>query len=115
MKHRSSKNIGLSDFIASLVIEKQDKTYDELTEKYSVNKYYLWHIINTPDYDPPDHIKEALGIQKFEAVPVCSCGEVHLSKTCPHQRKPRRRKDLFSYAVSALAWMIQNREEQPPP
>ena len=113
MERQSGTSTDLSAIVAALVAEKDTITYDELTEKYGVNKFYLWHMINTPDYDPPDQVKEALGIQKFETVPVCSCGEVHLTKTCPHQRKPHRRKDLLSYAVRALAWMVKNREDHP--
>ena len=57
-------NISYTDRRDALVAEKQNSKYDEMAEKYGVNKFYLWHIVNDGDgeYYPPPHVCYALEI-----------------------------------------------------
>src|SRR3990167_9978334 len=85
----------LNDFRVRIRAEKPLSTYTILEEEYGVNRYYLWHIINTDNYDPPDRIKEKLGIQIFKPAPIClKCGNVHVTKKCManngNGHRPRR-------------------------
>jgi hypothetical protein len=100
----------LAEFKAILRDEKRIYTYADLHQKYNVNGFYLWHIINTPDYIPPPKVRMKLGIQHFELTPVCPIhGIVHLSKRCPPKRKPAR--TMLDYPVQTLRAMIENRKE----
>lgn len=73
----------ISDFRNRLVVEKETMTYDELVQKYGVNKFYLWHILNDATYEPPYKVCAALGIIALAPAPVCpECGEVHTTGFC---------------------------------
>ena len=55
-------SITLDQFRALLGAEKQKSTYEALEETHGVNRYYLWTILNDPDYEPPARICRQLGI-----------------------------------------------------
>lgn len=58
----------------------------------------------------PAKYREAFGLPLTKPAPVCKCGEVHTTKRCTANDKPRRKKDLFAYSVRELRWMLENRE-----
>jgi|SRR3989304_1072545 len=100
----------LAEFKVILRDEKRIYTYADLSKKYGVNRFYLWHIINTPNYVPPPKVRMKIGIQYFALAPVCvHCGHVHISRRCPLKRKPAR--TLLDYPIQTLRAMIENREE----
>ena len=45
----------------ALIHEKENLSYWQLYKKYDVNPYYLWNIVEDPDYKPPTHVKRKLG------------------------------------------------------
>lgn len=51
-------------------------TYAKLESTYGVNRYYLWNIINRPDYQPPVKVLQALGVEITATVVVVTGGEV---------------------------------------
>jgi hypothetical protein len=73
------------DILREEIKSKIDKktTYKTLEEQYHVNRFYLWHIVNDSEYEPPFKVCNKLGIQKYMPAPVClKCGEVHTTKRC---------------------------------
>ena len=58
----------------------------------------------------PVKFREAFNLPRTKPAPVCKCGEVHTTKRCTKNDKPREKRDLFSYPVSELRWMLENRE-----
>jgi hypothetical protein len=62
-----------------------DITYSTIEECVGVNRFYLWHIVNTLGYKPPTKIARKLGMWKY--------------------------KDLLSMPMAELRWAIENREE----
>ena len=38
-------------------------------------------------------IRAALGLPKLALAPLCTCGEFHPQKSCPANRKPKKRRD----------------------
>lgn len=83
--------LDLAEFRAKLIAEKRSTIYIRLSEKYGVNPYYLWNIINSPGYKPPARICAILGIKFYLPAPICrKCGGVHVTKYCTANRKPWR-------------------------
>ena len=58
----------------------------------------------------PDKWRHAFGLPELKPAPVCKCGEVHTTKRCTANDRPRRKKDLYAYSVKELRWMMENRE-----
>lgn len=58
----------------------------------------------------PGKYRARFGLAILKPAPVCKCGEVHTTKRCTANDKPRRKKDLFAYSVRELRWMLENRE-----
>lgn len=56
-------------FAENLIILKRFHTYGELQEKYGVNQYYLWRIINEHDYTPPVKVRRKLKVVMEESPP----------------------------------------------
>ena len=63
----------------------KDYTYPKMENELRINRYYLWHIINTDGYKPPNWVYRKLGI--------------------------RMSHDLFAMPVKELWWALENREE----
>jgi hypothetical protein len=59
--------------------------YPRLEAMFNINRYYLWHIINTDGYKPPRRVARRLGL--------------------------RRAKDLYSMPVKKLRWAIEHRTD----
>ena len=58
--------------------------YPKLEAMLGINRYYLWHIVNTDGYKPPSWVARRLGL--------------------------RRAKDLYSMPVNELRRAIEHRE-----
>jgi hypothetical protein len=41
--------------------EKQKHSYGQLAKKYGVNEWYLWTILDDPNYEPPLWVRRKLG------------------------------------------------------
>jgi hypothetical protein len=90
----------------------ENSTYAKLELWYGVNRYYLWHIVHNPDYQPPAKACAKLGIARLEPAPVC---EIH-GKVCycdcttqeikpiraPGPRRARRAVNLLDENSAAL-------------
>ena len=80
----------LDEFRALLELLKKQFSYKHLEDEMGVNRYYLWKILNDETYRPTPRISHILGIKLYREAPVCSkCGEVHVTKICTKNRKPR--------------------------
>ncbi len=102
-------HLDITEFREKLTAEKQKATYSALVNKYGVNRYYLWNIINDECYKPPFKVALKLGIKTYAPAPVCAwCGEVHVSSRCPHRRRPYR--TISEMPTSVLLWKLENRE-----
>lgn len=78
---------------------------------YRITGGMAYRIAKEKGYEPKDaHIRYVLGLPALLPTPVCEhCGEVHVSRRCPHRPKPVRRwRDL---PALALRWALENREE----
>jgi hypothetical protein len=62
----------LSEFRQEIKTEKRWDTYDILSKRYRVNKFYLWKILNQEDYSPPPSVCKILGIAVISEVQVVS-------------------------------------------
>ena len=107
----------LAQFRSVITAEKAYKTYEVLEADYGVNQFYLWNIINKPDYEPPAWVCAKLGIAKYEPAPVCSVHRVVHCYDCRSQTvkaKPKTReiiyKDLWAWPEKRLLWALENRE-----
>jgi len=88
---------------ASLVAQKAEKTYRDLEAEYGVNKWYLWHIIDDPNYIPPAWVQDKLGWQRFAPAPVCvSCGSVHAGNCNPG----RQMVDISAVPLSERRFLL---------
>ena len=69
----------LAELRAILIDKKAVYTYTELEMEYKVNRFYLWHIINDPAYEPKRaSIRFRLGLPALVPAPVCRhCGQPH--------------------------------------
>lgn len=57
-------NQGLSDLRRRIMAESGSrKGYARLERVYRVNRYYLWNIVNTPGYLPPNWVMERFGYE----------------------------------------------------
>lgn len=66
-------------------------TYAALEKRTGVNRYYLWNIVNKPDYQPPAKVCAKLGIVRLEPAPVCEIhGKVCYCDCTTQQIKPLR-------------------------
>ena len=63
----------------------KDYTYPKMEAELRINRYYLWHIINTGGYKPPAWVYRKLGIRVL--------------------------RDLYAMPVAELRWALENREE----
>jgi len=57
----------------------------------------------------PHKWRAAFGMPELAPAPVCKCGDVHTTKRCTKNDKPRTKRDLFSYSAQELRWMLENR------
>jgi len=57
----------------------------------------------------PNKYRPGFNLAPLLPAPVCKCGEVHTTKRCTKNDKPRRRRDLFEYSPTELLWMLENR------
>jgi len=93
----------LSAFRDKIRAEKDTATYDELAEKYPVNRWHLWMLVTQDDYRPTNEICDKLDIVRDVPVtPVngrpipagaqvlmaqfCECGRAFIPNT------PKRKK-----------------------
>ena len=53
----------LSEFKKTLKSQKRGHSYRVLSWKYRVNRRYLWEILNTPEYKPPQWVMDILGVE----------------------------------------------------
>ena len=44
-----------------LWLEYQKSSYSKLAKKYDINPWYVWEVLNDPDYKPPLWVKRRLG------------------------------------------------------
>ena len=65
----------LNEFREKLIEEKANATYDELSKKYGINKFYLCRMVHDRSYLPPLKICARLGIKTLATVVVIA-GEV---------------------------------------
>jgi hypothetical protein len=85
--------------------KKQMCKYPELERVYGVNRYYLWHIINDPGYQPPAKVAAQLGLQVMAPAPVCPIHHVvHVRATCPGNQ-PRRVRWVRGAGHAGGRWM----------
>jgi len=80
-------------------------TYNDFEIALGINRYYLWKIVNTPGFDPPDWVKGLLKIeQKTEIRKPCErCGQVHRSvKTCGASRSDPGRRMIENPTIGDL-------------
>ena len=90
--------VPLNEYKRRLIAARSFYSFPFLSRKLGVNRYYLWHLINTEGYRPPEWVCDHLGIKypKTVPAPVCpQCGIVHLAE-CPqksngHQPKKKRK------------------------
>ncbi len=86
------------------------ETYDSIAADYTgVTRAHIWKIINKRSEPTEPHLRQAFGLPAMKPAPVCKCGEVHTTKRCTANDKPRRKKDLYAYSVKELRWMLENR------
>jgi len=86
----------LSDFRANIKGEKEEHSYTWLEEKYSVNRWYLWNIINMNRYIPPRKVRDKLGIRisrnRQSPIRIGKCTPEELAEIkalTPEQRRRR--------------------------
>lgn len=71
---------------------KDGLTYGSISRYLGVNRSIIWRIVNT-DYEPKKpHIRYKLNLHALIPVAPCpKCGEVHVSKKCIHDPKPKHK------------------------
>jgi fermentation-respiration switch protein FrsA (DUF1100 family) len=57
---------GITEYRGILAIVKTGYVYDELYRALGVNQFYLWSILDDPDYFPPAWVARILGIVKYK-------------------------------------------------
>ena len=94
-----------------------DFTYAALEKRTGVNRYYLWNIVNKPDYQPPAKVCAKLGIVRLEPAPVCAVHGIVHCYDCTAQQvkplskpgKPRARRAInLADPVSAAATILNH-------
>ena len=93
---------------AILDVLKENNTYAEIAALTQVNGAVLWRLHVHGQAPQGDDNRRKLGLPILREVPVCECGQVHISKRCAAKRV--QYKDLYSMPVSGLRERLENRE-----